>query len=75
MSRRLGPEDFLPEEWDDMCERFADPGGDSALHAASSSNPRDKPCPNCGRKNVLTRRDVAAGYQCNACAREAERGW
>jgi hypothetical protein len=51
---------------------FADPGGRSALRAASSRNPRNLPCPTCGRPNVLTPADRAAGYQCNACADEAE---
>lgn len=70
-----GREDYDEEDWQDMCERFAEPGGNSALHAASETNPRDRPCPNCKRENVLTRRDVAAGYQCNACADREERGW
>jgi hypothetical protein len=38
MGRR---EDYDPEEWDEMCDRFADPGGDSALHRASSRVIRD----------------------------------
>jgi hypothetical protein len=53
---------------------FADPGGNSALRAASKRNPRNKPCPTCGQKNVLTPEDVALGYQCNRCADKAERG-
>ena len=61
-----------PSDWGD--EPFADPGGRSALRAASRSNPRNKPCPNCGRKNVLTPADVARGYQCDACADACERG-
>jgi hypothetical protein len=55
--------------------RFADPRGRSALRAASRSNPRDQPCPTCKTPNVLTRQDVAAGYQCNVCADQAERGF
>jgi hypothetical protein len=47
---------------------FADPGGRSALRAATRSNPRDRPCPTCGAEDVLTRADVARGYQCNRCA-------
>lgn len=47
---------------------FADPGGRSALRASSKSNPRNRSCPNCGRRNVLTPADIAAGYQCDACA-------
>lgn len=53
---------------------FADPGGNSALRAATKDNPRNLPCPNCGRKDVLTPADVARGYQCDTCADAAE-GW
>jgi ribosomal protein L37AE/L43A len=51
---------------------FADPGGKSALRAASATNPRIHPCPTCKTENVLTRKDVALGYQCNRCADAAE---
>ena len=51
---------------------FADPGGRSALRAASRDNPRNLPCPNCGAPNRLTPRDVALGYQCDDCADAAE---
>jgi len=61
-----------PEGWDDM--DFADPGGRSALRVATKSNPRNRPCPTCGRKNMLTPKDVALGYQCNRCADALERG-
>ena len=54
--------------------RFADPGGRSALRAASRTNPRNKPCPTCGRANRLTPRDVSLGYQCDSCADAAEGG-
>jgi hypothetical protein len=54
---------------------FADPGGNSALRAATRRNPRNRPCPTCKRKNALTPADVAAGYQCNACADQIERGF
>jgi hypothetical protein len=54
--------------------QFADPGGRSSLRAATSRNPRNRPCPTCGRKNKLTPADVAAGYQCDTCADIAERG-
>ena len=47
---------------------FADPGGRSALRAATPDNPRDQPCPTCGEKDVLTRKDVALSYQCDRCA-------
>lgn len=57
---------------DDNYMDFAEPGGRSALRAASKSNPRNLPCPNCGTKNRLTPRDRALGYQCNACADASE---
>jgi hypothetical protein len=53
---------------------FADPGGRSALRAASKDNPRNLPCPNCGKPNKLTPADRALGYQCDTCADKAERG-
>lgn len=53
---------------------FADPGGNSALRAATPDNPRDCDCPTCGAENVLTRIDMQRGYQCDACADRAERG-
>ena len=56
---------------DDGCD-FADPGGRSALRAASKKNPRNLPCPNCGAKNRLTPADRARGYQCDSCADRAE---
>ena len=56
-------------------DAFADPGGNSALRAATDSNPRDLPCPTCGEENRLTPKDVSLGYQCNFCADQDERGW
>jgi hypothetical protein len=53
---------------------FADPGGNSALRAATPSNPRIHPCPTCGEPNRLTQKDVDRGYQCDTCADRAERG-
>jgi hypothetical protein len=53
---------------------FAEPGGRSALRAATPSNPRNLPCPTCGQPNRLTPLDVSRGYQCNSCADAAERG-
>jgi len=53
---------------------FADPGGNSALRAATRGNPRIHPCPTCGRPNMLTPIDVQRGYQCDRCADMAERG-
>lgn len=60
---------------DDFDCDFADPGGRSALRAASKSNPRNLPCPTCGAKNRLTPEDRARGYQCDRCADKAERGY
>jgi len=51
---------------------FADPGGRSALRAATRDNPRIHPCPECERPNMLTPADVAAGYRCDICADSAE---
>jgi len=51
---------------------FADPGGRSALRAASKRNPRNIACPTCKRKNMLTPADKALGYQCDSCADRAE---
>lgn len=56
------------EEWELREEMFAEPGGNSALRRASKSNPRNLPCPTCGRPNMLTPADVALGYQCDRCA-------
>jgi predicted RNA-binding Zn-ribbon protein involved in translation (DUF1610 family) len=71
MTRYYEDDDF--EDGPDM--DFAEPGGRSALRAASKSNPRNLPCPNCGQPNKLTPRDRALGYQCDACADRAESGW
>jgi hypothetical protein len=61
--------DFYDEdEWLERVERFADPGGDSALHPATKNNPRDLSCPTCKEPNKLTPRDKAKGYQCDDCA-------
>mgnify|MGYP001566593042 CR=1 FL=1 len=54
---------------------FADPGGKSALRRATQSNPRNRSCPTCKRRNVLTPADVAHGYCCDICADRAENGW
>lgn len=76
------PDSYDPYEYDDLCDEreyedicFADPGGNSALRAATRDNPRDYPCPTCGDENRLTAQDVAQGYQCNHCADQCERGW
>ena len=54
---------------------FADPGGNSALRAASSRNPRNLPCPTCHEPDRLTPADRAQGYQCDSCADRAEGGY
>jgi len=53
---------------------FAEPGGKSALRAATKNNPRNLPCPTCGKENALTPADVARHYQCDDCADAAEGG-
>jgi hypothetical protein len=63
---------YEPDEWDERVERFADPGGESALYPETPDNPRNLPCPTCGEPNRLTRRDVAMSYQCDVCADIAE---
>lgn len=47
---------------------FQDPGGRSALRKSTKNNPRKYPCPTCGRKNMLTAKDIRLGYQCDVCA-------
>lgn len=53
---------------DDGREEFEDPGGRSALRRSSKTNPRNLPCPTCGKPNRLTPKDKRLGYQCDACA-------
>lgn len=69
----------MPKNYDDYDPDdriyFADPGGRSALRAAGRGNPRNRPCPRCKRRNVLTPEDVRLGYVCNDCADRAEQGW
>jgi hypothetical protein len=67
----------MPRYYEDGEDRedFAEPGGRSALRAAARSNPRHLPCPTCQTPNRLTPRDRALGYQCDACADKAERGF
>lgn len=72
MSRRHIDEDFSYDQ--EFSMDFADPGGNSALRAATKNNPRNKPCPTCRRPNRLTPKDVALGYQCDECADSLERG-
>lgn len=61
---------FYPGDGDE----FAEPGGASALRAATRTNPRNLPCPTCGAPDRLTPADRARGYQCDRCAERAEQG-
>lgn len=67
-------DDFYPDDEDDLIDGvgFADPGGRSALRAETPDNPRNLPCPTCGKPNRLTPIDRARGYQCDECADRAE---
>jgi hypothetical protein len=65
----FGDDDLYDE--DGPC--FANAG--SALRCATPDNPRNQPCPTCGREDVLTPADVSLGYQCDYCADAAERQW
>ena len=67
-------DDYYEDDYEIDGVGFADPGGNSALRAATRDNPRDCTCPTCGRPNVLTRIDVQRGYQCDRCADAAEGG-
>ena len=67
-------EDDYEDDYQDG-PHFADPGGRSALRAATKSNPRNLPCPTCRKRNRLTPADRALGYQCDECADRTERGW
>lgn len=62
----------LDEEDYSLRREFADPGGNSALRAASASNPRIYPCPTCNWPNRLTKKDVDLHYQCDSCADATE---
>lgn len=63
------------DEWKARVLMFADPGGKSALRAATKDNPRNLPCPNCEEPDKLTPLDVSLGYQCDDCADALENGW
>ena len=65
--------DYNDFEFEDG-SRFAQPGGNSALRAATKRNPRNLPCPTCKQPNRLTPTDRLAGYQCDECADRAEGG-
>jgi hypothetical protein len=64
------------DPWDDPDGNydFANPGGTSALRRATDSNPRNLPCSQCGRENVLTPKDKSLGYVCDICADRNELG-
>jgi hypothetical protein len=49
-------EELEPLDHYELIDRvgFADPGGGSALRAATKENPRDLPCPTCGKPDKLT---------------------
>lgn len=66
--------DYEPRSFNDFEPNFADPGGRSALRAATEDNPRNLPCPTCGEPNRLTPADKSLGYQCDYCADAAEQG-
>lgn len=70
------PMDYLDRDEDYLIDGvgFADPGGRSALRAATPNNPRNLPCPTCEEPNRLTPLDVARGYQCDQCADAEEMG-
>jgi hypothetical protein len=53
---------------------FQDPDGRSVLRRSGRGNPRNLPCPTCGRKNMLTPRDKRLRYQCDICA-DGEEGY
>lgn len=72
-AKAYGPDYFDDPEFTGEPD-FADPGGRSALRAATPDNPRNLPCPTCGCANRLTPADAARGYQCDTCADRAERG-
>ena len=72
------PDESLAWDYDDNEDDyplFADPGGKSALRAATRDNPRNLPCPNCQRPNQLTPEDRRLGYQCDYCADALEMGF
>ena len=62
------------DDMDDDRMHFSDPGGRSALRAATPDNPRIHTCPTCGHPDRLTAADVSSGYQCDRCADAMERG-
>lgn len=74
-SDEFDDDEFDDDEFEDDDIDFADPGGVSALRAATPTNPRNLPCPTCGADNRLTPADRRLGYRCDDCAERAERGY
>ena len=66
-------DDWPDEDGETERPMFANRG--SALRCETPTNPRNLPCPTCGAEDRLTPMDVALGYQCDACADRAERGY
>lgn len=70
-----GGRSALRASTDDKCPTCKRKVGRTWLWCArcgGALNPRNLPCPSCGRKNVLTPADKARGYQCDTCADRAE---
>lgn len=74
MSYRFYDDDYFDDMEFTGEEPFANPGGNSALRAASERNPRNLPCPTCKEPDRLTPADVRRGYQCDSCADMVEKG-
>ena len=72
----MGYRDYEPDDDYDPYGRYEDriefESEGSALRRSSKSNPRNLPCPTCGKPNRLTPADKALGYQCDECADRAE---
>jgi len=66
-------DDEVAYDYDGSPLEFAREG--SALRAESADNPRNLPCPNCGKPDRLTPKDQRLGYQCDECAEAAEQGF
>lgn len=64
--------DDYDDFYDEIANRFQDPGGVSSLHRVTSTNRRDQPCPTCKQEDAITLKDVHHGYQCDRCADDDE---
>ncbi len=69
----LYDDSYESDDYDDY-DQFMEPGGQSALRAATRDNPRIHPCGTCSRENMLTYKDIQQGYQCDFCADQDEEG-